>query len=184
MGYRINTVYTRSGDQGQTSTANGNRVSKSCSRIALQGDIDELNSWLGLLRQSRLPEGFDAILNHIQHTLFEAGAEVSSSHPCLEMTDIQWLEQHIDRINAQLPILREFVLPGGNQDAAICHLTRSCCRRTERTAVHVNQEESLSPVLLGYLNRLSDLLFVMARTLARQDGQSEVLWSPRHVESD
>lgn len=178
MGHRISKVYTRTGDQGETTTASGDRVSKSSKQIQLQGDIDELNSWLGLLLQNSLPDDFDTLLQHIQHTLFEAGAEISCGQPRLRATDTQWLEQQIDLLNKQLPPLREFVLPGGNQQAAICHLTRSCCRRVERTAVEFSKLEPLTLDFLSYMNRLSDLLFVMARTLARQDGQSEVLWSP------
>lgn len=179
MGHRLSRIYTRTGDDGTTGLADGRRVRKDHPRVALAGDIDELNCLLGLVLAARPPAGVAEVLSRLQHELFELGAECALAPPRLDAAWTRRLEEDLDRLNADLPPLREFLLPGGDHGAAVCHLARAVCRRAERAAWTLHAVEPLNPYALRYLNRLSDLLFVIARVLARGGGGRETLWKPR-----
>ena len=178
MGNRLSKIYTRTGDDGTTGLANGERIAKADPRVAAFGDVDETNSALGLLlTEADVPAAIRSSLARIQHELFEIGAELSlPGYRQITSDHVQALERDLDGLNAELPPLKEFVLPGGTRAAATCHLARTICRRAERSAWTANTLTALNPELLRYLNRLSDLLFVMARSLARQHGGQETLW--------
>jgi len=178
MGHRLSKIYTRTGDDGTTGLANGERVDKTDARVGAFGDVDETNSALGLLlAENDLPPAISSSLTRIQHELFEIGAELSlPGYRQITAEHVTRLEQDLDALNDELPPLKEFVLPGGTRAAAICHVARTVCRRAERSAWAASKLEELNPELLRYLNRLSDLLFVTARYLARKDGGQEVLW--------
>ncbi|MHA7879256.1 MAG: cob(I)yrinic acid a,c-diamide adenosyltransferase [Saccharospirillum sp.] len=182
MGNRLSKIYTRTGDAGDTGLGMQERIGKDSLRIAAIGDIDELNSSLGWLMVVLGPEHPEyAMLSQIQHDLFDLGGELAMpGYELLEPQLIQDLEDHIDRINDPLPPLKDFILPGGNEAAARCHLVRTVCRRAERSVVAFNRQETQGhPLAQHYLNRLSDLMFVFARQLARADGCGEVLWQSR-----
>ena len=174
---RLTRIYTRTGDDGSTGLGDGRRVPKTSTRIAAIGDIDELNSVLGVVRAlADLPE-IDPILESIQHRLFDIGGELSMpGHNLVADGWTQRLEEWLDGLNASLPTLQEFILPGGSPAAAHCHQARAVCRRAERGLLRLSQEETVNSATLKYLNRLSDLLFVIARVLARTDGGQEVTW--------
>lgn len=177
MGNRLSKIYTRTGDDGSTGLGDGTSVPKTAPRVVAMGDVDELNSLVGLLLAESLPTGVDALLKDVQHGLFDLGGELSI--PGMTLVDekhVQRMEQGIDTWNADLPPLKEFILPGGSRAAALCHLCRAVCRRAERSIARVAETEALSPQGRIFLNRLSDLLFVLARCVARQDGGSEVFW--------
>ncbi|HSC16456.1 MAG TPA: cob(I)yrinic acid a,c-diamide adenosyltransferase [Gammaproteobacteria bacterium] len=178
MGHRLSKIYTRTGDDGTTGLANGQRVDKADPRVAAFGDVDETNSALGvLLAEPDLPAAIGTSLTRVQHELFEIGAELSlPGYRQITGEHVARLEQELDAFNAELPPLEEFVLPGGTRAAAVCHLARTICRRAERSAWAAAKLATLNPELTRYLNRLSDLLFVMARWLARRDGGQETLW--------
>ncbi len=178
MGNRLTKIYTRTGDGGSTGLADGSRVPKDHPRIEVLGCLDELNSIIGLILVQAEPDP-PPQLARIQNRLFDLGAELAT--PGAERTqseDVAYLEAALDGYNADLPPLREFILPGGGSAATFCHLARALCRRTERRLVALNRAEPLNPETLRYINRLSDLLFVLARVLARRDGGSEVFWQP------
>jgi cob(I)alamin adenosyltransferase len=178
MGHRLSKIYTRTGDDGTTGLANGERVDKADSRVGAFGDVDETNSAIGLLlAEPGLPVEIGTSLTRIQHELFDIGAELSlPGYRQIGGEHVERLERDLDSLNDALPPLKEFVLPGGTRPAAICHLARTICRRAERSAWAASKLTALNPELLRYLNRLSDLLFVMARCLARQNGGEETLW--------
>jgi cob(I)alamin adenosyltransferase len=178
MGHRLSKIYTRTGDDGTTGLANGERVDKADPRVAAFGDVDETNSALGLLlAEPGLPQAITVSLTRIQHELFEIGAELSlPGYRTIAAEHVAQLERDLDSLNEDLPPLKEFILPGGTRAAAVCHLARTVCRRAERSAWEASKLTELNPELLRYLNRLSDLLFVMARTLARLNGGQEILW--------
>lgn len=178
MGHRLSKIYTRTGDDGTTGLANGERVEKIDVRVEACGAVDETNSVLGLLlAESDLPAALRATLERVQHELFEVGAELAlPGYIKIDSGHVQHLERDLDALNAPLPPLEEFVLPGGNRPAAVCHLARSICRRAERRVWAAAKQHALNSEVLRYLNRLSDLLFVAARSLARRDGSREVLW--------
>jgi cob(I)alamin adenosyltransferase len=178
MGHRLSKIYTRTGDDGTTGLANGERVDKADPRVVAFGDVDETNSALGLLlAEPDLPPAVSASLTRIQHELFEIGAELSLPGYCAITADhVTQLESDLDSLNDELPPLKEFILPGGTRAAATCHLARTICRRAERSAWTLSKIAALNPELLRYLNRLSDLLFVTARRLARMHGGKETLW--------
>ena len=178
MGHRLSKIYTRTGDDGTTGLANGERIDKTDSRVAAFGDVDETNSALGvLLAEPDVPPAISTSLTRIQHELFEIGAELSlPGYTQITGEHVARLEQELDALNDDLPPLKEFVLPGGTRAAAVCHLARTICRRAERSAWAAAKLVPLNPELTRYLNRLSDLLFVMARWLARKDGGQETLW--------
>ncbi len=180
MGHRLSKIYTRTGDDGSTGLGDGSRVAKDDARVEAYGTVDELNAGLGLLR-AELPAAHaaQALLGDIQHDLFDLGGELCiPGHALLRAAQVEKLEQEIDRLNDGLPPLKEFILPGGSRAAATAHLARTVCRRAERR-VHTlaRREGNVGALPLRYLNRLSDYLFVLARTLAREDGGQEVLWS-------
>lgn len=181
MGHRLSRIYTRTGDLGTTGLANGDRVSKNDPRIRAYGDLDELNSHLGLVLASGLPDEVGACLSEIQHLLFDLGGDLCiPGRRSLHQAHIAWLERWMDHFLADLPRLEEFILPGGNTTAAACHIARTVCRRAERTLVAAAElEATIDPISLAFVNRLSDFLFVIARVLARYQGGQEVLWQPR-----
>jgi len=177
MGNRLTKIYTRTGDTGTTGLADGSRVDKASLRIDALGDIDEVNSLLGLLIAEDLNGEISSHLRKIQHALFDLGGEVSLVDSIVINADqVQFLEQLIDQFNEPLPALKEFILPGGNRAAATCHLARSVCRRAERQLVRLEKTGQVNQLSLVYLNRLSDLLFVFCRVLARQEGGKEICW--------
>jgi cob(I)alamin adenosyltransferase len=178
MGHRLSKIYTRTGDDGTTGLGNGERVDKCDERVEAFGTVDETNSALGvLLAETDGPASVRTCLTRIQHELFEVGAELSlPGYRKIAAEHVAALEADLDRFNDELPPLKEFVLPAGNRAAAACHLARTICRRAERRAWAAAKATAVNPELLRYLNRLSDLLFVIARVLARQGGTTETLW--------
>ena len=177
MGNRLTRIYTRTGDDGSTGMADGSRVRKDSARIEAIGEVDELNSFIGLLITNALPDDIRLLLQTIQHQLFDLGGELSlPDRAALTMQMVTSLEDEINHYNTDLPPLKEFILPGGCQAGAICHVARAVCRRAERRVVTLSAEESLNPALSTYLNRLSDLLFVLSRVIVRQSGGQEVFW--------
>ncbi len=177
MGHRLSKIYTRTGDAGTTGLGDGSRISKTSPRIQALGDVDELNSTLGVLLCDALADDIGPLLLEIQHDLFDLGGELSiPGMTLLPEAASERLEVAIDRHNETLPPLKEFVLPGGSPAAAHCHLARAVCRRAERSIAAVAAAEPVNESVLRYVNRLSDLLFVLARVLARAGGGREVLW--------
>ena len=180
MGNRLSKIYTRTGDNGTTGLGDGSRVEKDHLRIEAFGTVDELNSAIGTVRAEPLPKKMDEIFSAIQHRLFDLGGELSvPGYKVIEISDIEALEQQLDHYNAELPRLKEFILPAGGRATACCHLARSICRRAERRVYSLSENETVNPQALAYLNRLSDLLFVIARVLARFENGEEVLWEPK-----
>ena len=181
MGHRLSKIYTRTGDDGTTGLAGGARVPKYDLRIEAFGTVDETSSAIALvLAEPAVPDGIRRLLLLVQNDLFEVGAELSMpDYPGVDAASVTALETALDALNAGLPPLKEFVLPGGGRAAAACHLARTVCRRAERRAFELAAREAVRAELLRYLNRLSDLLFVIARCLARQDGGTEILWKKR-----
>lgn len=179
MGHRLSKIYTRTGDAGETGLGDGSRVRKDSPRIAALGEIDELNSTIGVLLAEQLPQEVRAALVDIQHDLFDLGGDLSIPGRT-SMTDgqVARLERLLDGFNASLPRLKEFILPGGARVAALAHLARTVCRRAERALVALPRTQGVSDVARVYLNRLSDLLFVLGRVLNRAAGGSDVLWQP------
>ncbi len=178
MGNRLTKIYTRTGDRGNTVLGDGSRINKSSLRVEAMGDVDELNSLLGLLLAEDLPADMPGPLLEIQHDLFDIGGELSiPGSNIIEQRNVAGLERMIDGYNSALPPLKEFILPGGSRPAAACHLARAVCRRAERRVVELGQSESVNQYSQSYLNRLSDLLFVFARVLAREGGGTEVYWN-------
>jgi cob(I)alamin adenosyltransferase len=177
MANRLTKIYTRTGDDGTTGLSDGSRVGKDAARVEAMGDIDELNSAIGVLLAEELPEAIRASMIAVQHDLLDMGGELSlPGHGILSPGHVARLEQELDALNASLPPLKDFVLPGGSRAAAAAHLARTVCRRAERSLVTLSRTESVSPVQLQYVNRLSDLLFVAARALNRHAGGDDVLW--------
>ena len=177
MGNRLSKIYTRTGDGGTTGLGDGTRVAKDSARVEAYGTVDEANSALGLVLAAELPDEVRALLTRIQHQLFDLGGELCiPGHAAITDADIAALEDALDGFNDALPPLREFILPGGGEAAARCHLARTIVRRAERATVTLAREEAVRPEAVRYLNRLSDLLFVLARVLARASGHGEVLW--------
>ena len=177
MGNRLSKIYTRTGDDGSTGLGDGTRVAKDSPRVAAYGTLDEANSAIGLLLASDVPADIGALLTTVQHQLFDLGGELCiPGHAAIRDEDIDALERALDGHNADLPPLKEFILPGGGEAAARCHLARTIVRRAERAAVTLAAGEEVRPQAIRYLNRLSDLLFVLARVLARASGHGEVIW--------
>jgi len=177
MGNRLSKIYTRTGDDGTTGLGDGSRTVKDGTRVVAYGTTDELNSILGMLLALQVPDNIRAVLHEIQHHLFDLGGELCiPGHQAIQDSHIVWLEQTLDHFNDTLPPLKDFILPGGTQAAATCHLARTVCRRAERCIVTLQRDESVPPFSMKYLNRLSDLLFVVARVLSRHEGGGEVLW--------
>lgn len=177
MGNRLSKIYTRTGDDGSTGLGDGTRVGKDSARVEAYGTVDEANSTIGLVQACELPDEVRKVLTQVQHHLFDLGGELCiPGHEAIQDAHIEGLEAHLDHFNEQLPPLKEFILPGGGEAASRCHLARTVVRRAERAAVTLARQETVRPQPVRYLNRLSDLLFVLARVLARASGQGEVLW--------
>ena len=177
MGNRLSKIYTRTGDDGTTGLGDGTRVAKDSARVNAYGTVDEANSTIGLLLAAELPDGVRELLTRIQHQLFDLGGELCiPGHAAVFDADVDALEALLDHYNDDLPPLKDFILPGGGEAAARCHIARTVVRRAERETVALARAESVRDEAVHYLNRLSDLLFVLARVLARADGQGEVLW--------
>lgn len=178
MGHRLSRIYTRTGDDGTTGLGDGTRTVKESPRVEAYGTVDELNSVVGLvLAVRRLPTPVGRCLTEIQHDLFDLGGELCiPGHRAITTEFVTRLEETLDSFNAKLPSLKEFILPGGGPAAAACHLARTVCRRAERRVWALARVESVAPEVTQYLNRLSDLLFVLARVLARHERGTEVLW--------
>jgi len=178
MGNRLSKIYTRTGDDGSTGLGDGSRTGKDSARVNAYGTVDEANSAIGVLLAVELPEDVRALLTTIQHQLFDLGGELCiPGHAAIQAADIDALEQHLDRWNDDLPPLKEFILPAGGEAAARCHLARTIVRRAERETVALARVEAVRDEAVRYLNRLSDLLFVLARVLARAGGHGEVTWN-------
>ena len=178
MGHRLSKIYTRTGDDGTTGLGDGTRVAKDSARVAAYGTVDEANSAIGLLLAAQVPDDVRSLLVTVQHQLFDLGGELCiPGHAAVHDADIDALEQALDRHNADLPALKDFILPGGGDAAARCHLARTIVRRAERETVTLARHDAVRPQAIRYLNRLSDLLFVLARVLARHAGHGEVLWA-------
>ena len=178
MGKRLSRIYTRTGDDGTTGLGDGSRVAKDCPRVEAYGTVDEANSALGLvLAEDSVPEEIRDCLTEVQHDLFDLGGELCiPGHRAIEAGFVERLEHRLDAFNADLPALREFILPGGGRAAAACHLARTIVRRAERRTLTLARQQEVRDEVIRYLNRLSDLLFVVARRLARAESGSEVVW--------
>lgn len=177
MGHRLSRIYTRTGDTGTTGLGDGSRVGKDSLRVEALGAVDELNSTLGVLLAEPLADDLKALLTDIQHDLFDLGGELSiPGHTAIRPEQVTRLEQALDQYNATLEPLKEFILPGGSRAGALCHLARTVCRRAERRVVSLASSETVSPYCQQYVNRLSDLLFVLSRVINRHDGCGDVLW--------
>ena len=178
MGNRLSKIYTRTGDDGSTGLGDGSRIAKDNPRVEAYGTVDEANSLVGqVLANENIPVDVGNCLVAVQHDLFELGGELCiPGHAAIQDSFVERLEAELDRLNAALPPLREFVLPGGNPAAAACHVARTVVRRAERRVASLHASEPVRPEVIRYLNRLSDLLFVIARTLARRNGAQEVTW--------
>ncbi len=179
-------VYTKTGDKGDTSLFGGKRVPKSHFRIEAYGTVDELNSYMGLVRDQEVNSGRKVILKEIQDRLFTIGSILAADPdksnlqvPDLHQADIDVLEKAMDEMDAQLPPMRNFVLPGGHQSVSFVHIARTICRRAERRVVILNEKEKTFNLVLQYLNRLSDYLFVLSRMMTMELGAEEVPWTPR-----
>ena len=179
MGHRLSKIYTRTGDDGTTGLGDGTRVPKDHARVEAFGTVDELNCVLGLLLCESLRDDVRTALTRIQHTLFDLGGELCiPGRSVLAEAQVTNLENILDRLNAGLAPLKEFILPGGTRAAALCHLARTVCRRAERRVYTLSRSEPVSSVSLKYLNRLSDLLFVLARAVNQASDTPDVLWQP------
>lgn len=179
MGNRLSKIYTRTGDDGSTGLGDGSRVAKDHVRVEAYGCVDELNAHVGLLRAELAASHMaQPALAEVQHDLFDLGGELCiPGYTLLKAEAVDTLEAEIDRLNADLPMLKEFILPGGNRAAAQAHVARTVCRRAERRVYSLmQQQDNVGALPLRYLNRLSDYLFVLARSLARENGGGEVMW--------
>jgi cob(I)alamin adenosyltransferase len=177
MGHRLSKITTRTGDAGETGLGDGSRVPKDDARIAALGEVDELNSAIGLVLAEEIPVEVRATLLEVQHDLFDLGGELSiPGHTLLKEDRVAELEQRLEAWNKNLKPLKEFILPGGTRAAAAAHLARTVCRRAERSIVALGSRQSVSPAVRQYLNRLSDLLFVAGRVLNRAAGVGDVQW--------
>ncbi len=179
MGNRLSKIYTRTGDDGSTGLGDGSRVAKDSDRVEAFGTIDELNSIIGMVLSHELPDTITIVFNRIQHELFDLGGELCiPGHTVITNEHVTQLEANLDKLNIELPALKEFILPAGGKATSCCHLARTVCRRAERIIVRAARTENINTALQAYVNRLSDLLFVIARTLARFENGEEVLWRP------
>ena len=185
MGHRLSKIVTRTGDAGTTGLGDGSRVPKNSARIESIGAVDELNSCVGVILVETLPADVRELLTDVQHDLFDLGGELSiPGHAAMTDTHVARLEDAVERYNEDLPRLKEFILPGGTRAAALAHVARTVCRRAERAVVALAGNENVSTSARIYLNRLSDLLFVLARTLNRAGGAPDVLWQKGRVRGE
>jgi cob(I)alamin adenosyltransferase len=177
MGHRLSKITTRTGDGGETGLGDGSRTRKDSPRVAALGEIDELNSAIGVLLAEPVPEKIRGALESVQHDLFDLGGDVSiPGRSTVTEGQVQRLEALLEELNGGLPRLKEFILPGGTRAASLAHLARTVCRRAERALVALSQSEKVAVTGRIYLNRLSDLLFVLGRVLNREGGGADVLW--------
>ena len=179
-------VYTKTGDKGQTSLIGGTRVPKHHIRIESYGTVDELNSYIGLIRDQKIDADTSSILIEIQDRLFTIGSSLASDPgkskmkiPDLKEEDVTLLEKEMDKMDESLPVMKSFVLPGGHTTVSFCHIARCVCRRAERLVIHLAASEEVSPLVIKYLNRLSDYLFVLSRKLTLDLNAVEIPWKPR-----
>lgn len=179
-------IYTKSGDKGKTSLIGGTRVYKSDTRIEAYGTVDELNSYIGLVRDQEVNQQRRPLLKEIQDRLFTVGSHLAADPgkntmalPDLLASDVTLLESEIDQMTALLPELRAFILPGGHASVSFCHVARTVCRRAERQVILLSESEPVEDIVIQYLNRLSDYLFVLARKMAQELGSEEITWTPR-----
>ncbi len=180
-------IYTKTGDNGTTSLVGGTRISKAEIKIETYGTVDELNSWIGLIAEQSINQNRKHILKEIQDRLFTIGSDLASEPEIVEKRqipdlleeDIVFLEQQIDEMDSDLPPLRAFILPGGNQAVAFTHVGRTVCRRAERLCIRLNEREAVNPLIIRYLNRLSDYLFVLSRKMCHESGAEEITWQSR-----
>ena len=179
MGKRLSKIYTRTGDDGSTGLGDGSRVAKDSLRVTAYGTVDEANSVIGIVLACKsVPDNIAAVLTEVQHDLFELGGELCiPGHSAITDAFIDRLENELDALNKDLPALQDFILPGGGEAAAACHLARTVVRRAERCSISLAAAETDRSEVIRYLNRLSDLLFVIARVLARAENGQEVLWN-------
>lgn len=184
MGNRLSKIYTKTGDDGTTGLGDGSRVSKDSMRVEAYGTVDEANSAIGMiLSNESVPDDVGRYLTEVQHDLFELGGELCiPGHSAIEDNFIDRLERNLDRLNADLPALKDFILPGGGPATSACHLARTIVRRAERRVTTLRSQEAVRDEVLRYLNRLSDLLFVIARVLARQESGQEVIWDRQRLQ--
>ena len=177
MANRLSKIYTRTGDDGTTGLGDGTRVQKDSLRVDAMGDVDELNSVIGLLLTEGVPDILVDLLTQVQHDLFNLGGEICiPNYVILHQANVDILEEAIDTLNDDLMPLKEFILPGGTKAAAFCHLARTVCRRAERKLITLDRAEPVTETSLKYINRLSDLLFVLCRIINKEAGVSDVLW--------
>ena len=179
-------IYTKTGDQGTTSLFGGKRVSKADLRIDAYGTVDELNSWVGLVGDQSVNEKRKKFLISIQDRLFTMGSVLATEPgntkvkiPLLSEEDVTTLEREIDFMDSQLPPMRSFILPGGHQSVSFCHIARTVCRRAERLVIHLHTQEPLDMLVIQYLNRLSDYLFVLARKMASELNIDDIAWKAK-----
>ena len=185
MGYRLSKIYTRTGDTGTTGMADGSRIAKDSLRMQAIGEVDELNSMLGIVINKCAAGEVKENLITIQHDLFNLGGQLAMpDYQMLQQARIEWLEQTLDAMNTELAPLKEFILPGGAESASYCHLARAICRRAERALVSLSLAEDTKPELAAYINRLSDWLFVASRYLNKQQGEQEVYWQSARITTD
>lgn len=178
MGNRLSKIYTKTGDDGTTGLGDGTRVAKDSLRVDAMGDVDELNSVIGMLLCEPISMSISEVLTKVQHDLFNVGGEICiPNYAILTLQDVDILELEIDALNEQLTLLKEFILPGGSRAAAVCHVARTVCRRAERKLITLARDEKVTAISLKYLNRLSDLLFVLCRIINKEAGVSDVLWN-------
>lgn len=183
MGHRLSKIYTRTGDNGTTGLGDGSRVDKDSARVEAYGTVDELNSHIGVILTHDLPTDVRECLEGIQHNLFDLGGEFSvPGRQTLEQKHVARLEEQLDKFNTNLPYLKEFILPAGGPATSHCHVARTVCRRAERRAYSLHRETPINPHAIAYLNRLSDLLFVVARVCVHHENGKEVLWQPGRYE--
>ncbi len=183
MGNRLSKIYTRTGDDGTTGLGDGSRIAKDSLRVEAYGTVDEANSAIGIvLAVDSVPDTVRRCLTIVQHDLFDLGGELCiPGHKAIESDFIDRLESDLDQLNADLPPLKDFILPGGGEAAAACHLARTVVRRAERRVNSLRREEEVREEVLKYLNRLSDLLFVIARVLSRVESGQEVIWDRKRT---
>lgn len=182
MSDRLTKIMTRTGDDGTTSLADGKRIDKSSLRVQTIGEVDELNSLLGVLEASGVSRDISGYIRNIQHRLFDIGGELAvPGKAAIGPESSERLEQLIETYNDDLPTLKEFILPGGSLPASVCHMARAVCRRAERLLVALGHDEYVNPETLRYINRLSDLLFVFARALNHQKGGKEIYWDSERL---
>ncbi len=182
MSNRISNIVTKTGDDGTTALADGKRIDKSALRLQVIGDVDELNSLLGVLEASGVSTDIAGYVRNIQHRLFDIGGELAvPGNAVISPVFIERLEDLIEIYNEDLPPLKEFILPGGSLPASICHLARTVCRRAERTMVSLGHNEYVNPETIRYVNRLSDFLFIVARSLNHEKGGKEIYWDSERL---